>query len=338
MEKLTIHTELEKRIFEADEDNFADLALSIFKFQYSYNQLYKQYCDALRVQPYALQRYTQIPFLPIQFFKTHGVTTTEFEPKAVFESSATTGNVPGKHYVKSMNLYKKSFIETFEEFYGYIDNYCIIGLLPSYLERGNSSLVKMVNTLIQCSGHELSGFYLDDYEKLHNVLLHNEIKEKKTIVIGVTYALLDFAEKYPMSLHRTIIMETGGMKGRRKELTRAEVHEILKKQLSISVVHSEYGMTELLSQAYAIENGIFKCPAWMRVLLRDEDDPLTIHKYKDAVNLPITGAINVIDFCNLYSCSFIATDDVGKLYPDGSFEILGRLDASDVRGCSLMSV
>ncbi|MBK7883056.1 MAG: acyl transferase [Chitinophagaceae bacterium] len=330
--------DLEKRIFDADEHNFNELALSVFKFQYEHNKIYGQYCDLLKIKPSRVQHFTQIPFLPIQFFKTHKVTATSFEPQVVFESSGTTLSINSKHYVKDVDLYKNSFIQAFEQFYGDIGQYCILGLLPSYLERENSSLVMMVKELIGRSANNLSGFYLSDFKKLHNTILHNEIKGQLTLLIGVTYALLDFAENYPMDLTHTTVMETGGMKGKREELTRAEVHNILQKNLGISVVHSEYGMTELLSQAYSSGNGIFNCPAWMKIVLREEHDPFAVKASTDIINKPVTGLINIIDLCNLYSCSFIATDDIGRLHPDGSFEVLGRMDNSDMRGCSLMAI
>jgi hypothetical protein len=338
LENTIINIDLEKRIFDTDNRNFNELALSVFKFQYHNNEIYRQFCDLLHVKPYSLQHFIQIPFLPIQFFKTHQVVTTPFEPRVIFESSGTTQTINSKHFIKSIALYKKSFIKTFERFYGKIDNYCILGLLPSYLERENSSLVMMVDELIKRSNHPLSGFYLDDFEKLHNTILSNEIKEQPTLLFGVTYALLDFAERYPMALANTTIIETGGMKGRRDELTRNQVHGILQKKLGLSSIHSEYGMTELLSQAYSTSNGIFKCPPWMKILLREENDPFSIKNNKDASQNPITGIINVVDLCNLYSCSFIATDDTGKLYGNDSFEVLGRLDNSGIRGCSLMAL
>lgn len=338
MENPTINTAIEQRIFSASEENFDELALSVFKFQYHRNEIYKKYCDLLKIQPYALQHYTEIPFLPIQFFKTHSIKTTEFTPEAIFESSGTTQTTTSKHYVKSMSLYKKSFLKTFELFYGEVSRYCILCLLPSYLERTGSSLVSMTNDWVNRSEHSLSGFFLDDYEKLHNTILHNEIKEQPTILLGVTYALIDFAKQYPMNLKHTIVMETGGMKGKKAELTRSELHDILKTQLGLKTIHSEYGMTELLSQAYSTGDGIFICPPWMKILLREEDDPFFIKKNSIVENTSTSGLINVIDLCNLYSCSFIATDDIGKLYPNDSFEVLGRLDNSDIRGCSLMTI
>jgi hypothetical protein len=253
----------------------------------------------------------------------------DFMPKAVFESSGTTQTINSRHYVKDISLYHKSFMKGFEQFYGNINEWCIIGLLPSYVERSNSSLVVMVDELIKKSGHQQSGFYLYEYEKLHEVLMRLEQLQQKTLLIGVTFALLDFAEKFPMKLVHTIVMETGGMKGRRKEMTREELHLFLEKQLGLQTIHSEYGMTELLSQAYSKGNGLFEPVHWMKVLIRNEDDPFDVQQHG-------AGIINVIDLANIYSCAFIATDDVGKVFENRTFEISGRIDNSDIRGCSLL--
>jgi hypothetical protein len=267
--------------------------------------------------------------LPIQFFKTRDIKTTEFEPQAVFESSGTTQTVNSRHYVKDINIYRRSFSMAWEQFYGPVQEWCVIGLLPAYLERQHSSLVVMVDEMIKQSAHPQSGFYLYEHEKLAQVLQQLEKKGQKTLLIGVTFGLLDFAEKYPMPLQHTIVMETGGMKGRRKEMTREEVHQLLKTAFQTNAIHSEYGMTELLSQAYSKQDGVFKCPPWMKVLVRQEDDPLD-------VRVSGSGIINIIDLANLYSCSFIATDDVGTIMTDGSFEVMGRIDNSDIRGCNLL--
>ncbi|MEP7164057.1 MAG: acyl transferase [Ferruginibacter sp.] len=336
MKQLTDHIEIKNELFNIREAGFETLALKIFRFQYDQNEFYRQYCDAIHVKKDAVQSLEQIPFLPIQFFKSKEITTGSFEPMAVFESSGTTGSVNSVHLVKDTGLYETSFLRSFEIFYGDIASYCIIGLLPSYLERKNSSLVWMVNELIKRSGHANSGFYLYEYEKLKELILQNENTGQPTLLIGVTYALLDFFELNPMELRHTTVMETGGMKGRREELTRSTVQQQLKVLAGITDVHAEYGMTELLSQAYSKKEGIFQCPPWMKILVRSEDDPFDVF-LPQKINAPfINGVINVIDFANLYSCSFIATDDMGKLYKDGCFEILGRLDNSDVRGCSLM--
>ncbi len=328
--------DLENSLFAARPDNFNELAIALFKHQHKNNNIYRQFCDSLHINADAIDSIHKIPFLPILFFKTHIVKGGVFETDTVFESSGTTQTTPSRHFVKDVDLYRKSFTNCFEKFYGHPKNKCILGLLPSYLQRKNSSLVMMTDELIQASNNPLSGFYLYDHEKLHSTILHNELLKLPTLLIGVTYALLDFAEAYPMQLRHTIVMETGGMKGRREELTRQQVHAILQKQLDISLVHSEYGMTELLSQAYSKGDGIFHCPGWMKILLRDEDDPFHIITAADAQNKSQTGLINVIDLANIHSCSFIATDDIGRLHANESFEVLGRSDSSDVRGCSLM--
>ena len=283
----------------------------------------------------------KIPFLPISFFKTDEIKTGKFNAEVIFKSSGTTQTINSQHHVKDVSIYIQSFTTAFEKMYGILKGWCILGLLPSYLEKGDSSLVYMVDNFIKQSQHPQSGFYLDDLEKLKETLLSLERSNQKTLLIGVTYALLDFAEKFPVALKNTIIMETGGMKGRREELTRMEVHERLKKAFGNTEIHSEYGMTELLSQAYAKKEGKFQCPSWMKVLIRDDEDPLAVHSLQSAddnKNETLAGAINVIDLANVYSCSFIATDDVGKLYADKSFEVLGRMDGSDLRGCSLLTV
>ncbi len=329
--------ELGKRIFAASPENFNGLAIEMFRFQYEHNPIYRQYCDALKTDPHKILLIEKIPFLPISFFKTHEIKTTAFETDIIFESSGTSGSINSKHFVKDISLYRKSFSSCFEKFYGLPKYKCILALLPSYLERKNSSLVMMAEQLIKDSGNELSGFYLYDHEKLHRTLIHNELLKIPTLLVGVTYALLDFAEKYSMELRHTIVMETGGMKGRREEMTRHEVHQQLQDKLGISLVHSEYGMTELLSQAYSKGDGIFHCAPWMKILVREEDDPLHVQHAAHAIEKPVTGVVNIIDLANMYSCSFIATDDVGRLQFNESFEVLGRLDLSDIRGCSLLT-
>lgn len=317
------------KIFGLKYGEMEALALEIFNFQYQHNPVYKAYTDALKINPVSVQSLNQIPFLPIRFFKSYTVTTGSFEPSIIFESSGTTGSINSKHHIKDLALYEESFLTSFAAFYGNVQDWCIIGLLPSYLERSRSSLVYMVDKLIQLSNRTESDFYLYDYQKLHSVLSELENANKKTLVIGVTYALLDFAQQFPMPLKNTLIMETGGMKGRREEMIRPAVHQLLKNAFGDRPVHSEYGMTELLSQAYSKGDGVFKCPPWMKVLVRDDEDPLLIKNYG-------SGVINIIDLANIYSCSFIATDDAGKLNEDGSFEVIGRIDGSDLRGCSLM--
>lgn len=336
MKSTVKNTELEDKIFAADDRNFTQIALDVFNFQYQNNAIYRQFCTALQINPTAVTSLQKIPFLPIGFFKSHTIATTTFTAAAVFESSGTTQTTNSKHSVKDIALYQKSFNKTFQLFYGDITKYCIIGLLPSYLERNNSSLVMMADQLIQQSRHPQSGFYLNDFEKLKDTILQLEKQQQPTLVIGVTFALLDFAQAFPMPLQHTVIMETGGMKGRRKEMTKQQVHLILQEAFQLSNIHSEYGMTELLSQAYSSGKGIFNSPPWMKILIREEDDPLTVFTNNDH-NI-LAGAVNCIDLANLYSCSFIATEDAGKLYQDGSFEILGRLDNSDIRGCSLLAL
>lgn len=330
--------DLENRLLAASAENFEELALSLFHFQYTENEVYHNYCTLLKKDPSTVHQLADIPFLPIAFFKTHAVRSTLFDPAIVFESSGTTQNITSKHFIKDLSLYHRSFMIAFQRAYGSPKDHCIIGLLPSYLERNNSSLVYMVDALIKESTHALSGFYLYDTDKLYSTLLHNEIRRQSTILIGVTYALLDFAAHYPMQLRHTIVMETGGMKGRKKEITREQVHTVLQQQLSLTTVHSEYGMTELLSQAYSKGNGIFHPPSWMKILLRKEDDPFDIIEPGTISAKPSTGLINIIDLANMYSCAFVATDDVGRLHHNGNFEILGRQDNSDMRGCSLLVV
>jgi hypothetical protein len=324
--------ELENRVFSiSNAKEFALIAREVYRFQYYNNRLYREYCEAVKRPPRYVNEIKDVPFLPISFFKSHRVETTTFDPELVFRSSGTTASATSSHFVKDAAVYEKSFSEGFRRFYGDIKNYCILGLLPSYLERGNSSLVYMVDHMIKASEHKSSGFYLDDFERLNNTLQELESKGQKTILIGVTYALLDFGDQYRQHFKNTIVMETGGMKGRGKELTKAELNIHLKQTFGVNDIHSEYGMTELLSQAYGV-NGSMDCPPWMRIVVRDETDPFSIFE------LGGTGAVNVIDLANLYSCSFIATDDMGKICTDGSFEVLGRMDNSDVRGCSLMVI
>lgn len=321
--------EFVNNIFSVTSQTFNEFALKAFNYQYKYNAVYNAWVKALCIQAHSVQSINDIPFLPVSFFKTHKVVTADFKPEIIFESSGTSQTLNSKHLIKDAELYRRSFINGFLHFYGDIKDWCIVGLLPAYLERNASSLVMMVDELIKLSGHEQSGFYLYDFSKLANVLQKLESRRQKTLLIGVTFALVDFAEQFPMELKHTIVMETGGMKGRRKEMIRNEVHEILNERLGIKKVHSEYGMTELLSQAYSYGDGIFKPVPWMKILLRDDDDPISIQQNG-------RGVINVIDLANIDSCCFLATDDIGTLYEDGKFEVLGRFDNSDIRGCSLL--
>ena len=319
------------KLFEHGEGDFNEKALRVFAFQYENNTVYRSFCDALKIQTPSINAALRIPFLPIGFFKTHKLITTTFEPEIVFESSGTSQTVQSRHLVKELSIYRTSFMNAFEQFYGNPADWCILALLPSYLERTGSSLVLMAKELIEAGNHPQSGFYLQNTDDLFLQLKQLESKHQKTLLLGVTYALLDLANSFSLQCNSTVIMETGGMKGRREELTREEVHEQLIKRFGVKTIHSEYGMTELLSQAYSKGNGIFETPPWMKVLVRDEDDPQHI-KEKGR------GAINIIDLANVYSCSFIATDDVGEVYDDGSFRILGRMDNSDIRGCSLLAL
>ena len=323
------------KIFSVTGSGFSQLVLDIFHFQYEANSVYNSYVNALGKTPSDVDEIEKIPFLPISFFKTDEIKTGKFNAEVIFKSSGTTQTINSQHHVKDVSIYTQSFTTAFKKIYGDPQKWCVLGLLPSYLEKGNSSLVYMVDDLIKQSQHPESGFYLYELEKLKETLFLLERANQRALLIGVTYALLDLAEKFPMQLINTIIMETGGMKGRREELTRIEVHDQLKKAFGKTEIHSEYGMTELLSQAYAKKEGRFEFPPWMKVLIRDDEDPLTVQHSASGV---VSGALNIIDLANVYSCSFIATDDVGKLYPDKSFEVLGRMDGSDLRGCSLLTV
>ena len=318
-------------LLTANPENFEALALAVFQYQYGNNTLYRQYCDAIHINPGNIKSLQQIPFLPVSFFKTHKVITGNDAAELIFESSGTTGETPSRHYVADAGIYETSLLGGFEQFYGDVSGYTILALLPSYLERKNASLVHMAKTLMEKSRHADNGFYINEWAKLSEVILRLEKNGQKVLLLGVTFALLDFAAAFPMQLKQTIVMETGGMKGRREELTRAEVHAILKKQWQLDHIHSEYGMTELLSQAYAKTDGIFKCANTMRVFVRDLNDPRDVSESG-------TGGINIIDLANVHSCSFIETEDIVNLAPDGTFEVLGRMDNSALRGCSLMVV
>ena len=306
------------------------MALAVFNYQFAENEIYRNYITALKINPDKITELEQIPFMPIEFFKTHKVISgleNKNKEAMLFTSS---GSISSKHYVTDIAIYEKSFRNGFKYFYGNIDEYCILALLPSYLEREGSSLIFMMEDLIKNSNNPLSGFFLHNYDALKMKLEQMQLENKKTILVGVTYALLDLIEKQNFKLKNTIIMETGGMKGKRKEMVREELHAVLCKGFGVDVIHSEYGMTELLSQAYSKGDGIFNCPPWMKILIRDTNDPFTFLPHQK------TGGINVIDLANINSCSFIATQDLGKSYTDNSFEVLGRFDNSDIRGCNLM--
>ena len=314
----------------SNQKQFEKTALKVFRFQYENNLVYREFCDFLKTDPHEVKSLEQIPFLPIQFFKIHSVVSNTNPIQKTFASSGTTGMMTSKHLVTDVSLYEESYRKGFSQFYGNIEDYVFLALLPSYLEREGSSLIYMVEDLIRLSNHPESGFYLHNHEELIEKLIKLDNAGQNVILIGVTYALLDLVEKHPFQLQNTIIMETGGMKGKRKEMIREELHEQLCDGFGVTAIHSEYGMTELLSQAYSLGNGVFECPSWMQILIRDTEDALTyVHDGK-------SGGINVIDLANINSCSFIATQDWGKKNPNNSFEVLGRFDNSDIRGCNLM--
>jgi len=311
---------------------FEKMALKVFRFQYESNLVYHEFCDFLNTDVQKVKSLEQIPFLPIQFFRSHEIVSTTDAIQEIFTSSGTTGTITSKHLVTDVSLYEQSYQNAFSEFYGNIEDYVVLALLPSYLERSGSSLIYMVKDLIELSNNEHSGFYLRNYDELITKLVALDNTGQNVILIGVTYALLDLIEQHKFQLKNTIIMETGGMKGKRKEMIREELHEKLCDGFGVQSIHSEYGMTELLSQAYSLGNGIFECPSWMHILIRDTEDALTYVDYGKS------GGVNVIDLANINSCSFIATQDLGKKYPNNSFEILGRFDNADIRGCNLLVI
>ena len=311
------------------EEDFGKTALRIFHFQYENNSVYRSYCQCLNIDKEHVRELRQIPFLPISFFKTHEVKTTEFTPELTFQSSGTTGMQHSRHLVKDAQLYRRSLLESFRHFYGKPSDYVFLALLPNYLEQKHSSLIYMMETLMHESGVADNGYYLYNHEDLYQKLLQLRDNHQKAILWGVTFALLDFAEHYQVDFPELVVFETGGMKGRRKEMVKEELYEILQKAFGVPAIHSEYGMCELLSQAYSKGGNLFTTPPWMRICLRNEKDPL------DTSDTVGTGVINVIDLANIYSCSFIATEDLGRRHPQG-FEVLGRLDHSQLRGCNLM--
>jgi phenylacetate-coenzyme A ligase PaaK-like adenylate-forming protein len=314
------------------QKQFEKIALKVFRFQYENNVVYREFCDFLKTDPHKIKALQQIPFLPIQFFKSHDVVSNENKIQETFTSSGTTGMITSKHLVTDVSLYDESYRQGFSQFYGNIEDYVVLALLPSYLEREGSSLIYMVKDLIALSKRAESGFYLHNHDELIATIIDLDHAGQNIILIGVTFALLDLIEKQQFQLKHTIVMETGGMKGKRKEMIREELHEQLCKGFGVSAIHSEYGMTELLSQAYSLGEGIFECPSWIQILVRDTEDALTY------IPDGKTGGINVIDLANINSCSFIATQDLGKKYPNNSFEVLGRFDNSDIRGCNLMVI
>lgn len=332
---MSLTKDIKKKVFElsfnSSNDDFNLVTLDVFNYQVQHNLIYKAYVLGLNINPETVTHYTQIPFLPIEFFKSKEVICGKVNEKVVcFSSSGTTGQITSKHYVNDISIYETSFHKGFELFYGKPSDYCILALLPNYLERTGSSLVYMFDKLIQESHHAQSGFYLNNLHDLKKTIEELKQTKQKTILLGVTYALLDLAEMGVELTDDFVIMETGGMKGRRKEMLKEELHQILKQSFKVNVIHSEYGMTELLSQAYSKEEGVFKCSPWMKVLIRDMNDPFTYVKAQKG------GGVNVIDLANIYSCSFIETKDLGRFKQDSHFEILGRFDNSDLRGCNLM--
>jgi phenylacetate-coenzyme A ligase PaaK-like adenylate-forming protein len=309
---------------------FEQRCLDVFRFQAAQCAIYKAYIALLGVTPSQVCRIDDIPFLPIAFFKTQMVVSGEQPPQIIFTSSGTTGTQSSQHFVADVSLYEESFTKCFSLFYGQPADYIILALLPSYLKRKGSSLVYMAETLMTQSAQPDNGFYLHNFAELHNRLQRLQQQGKKVLLIGVSYALLDFIEQYPLHFPELTVMETGGMKGKREELPKQELHRILCKGFGVAQIHSEYGMTELLSQAYSKGNGIFHMPPWMQICIRDPRDPFAY------VPDGTVGGVNIIDLANVYSCAFIETQDLGKRYADGSFEIAGRFAQSDVRGCNLL--
>jgi len=311
-------------------NEFNALALNIFKLQAQNCHVYREYIFHLGIDADEVTEVIQIPFLPISFFKSHSVLSSTDPVEITFSSSGTTGMVQSSHHVTDVKLYEQSYLQAFAGFYGNVNEYCFLALLPSYQQRSGSSLIYMVNDLIEKSAHPQSGYFLYNHDELLHTLLELRSKKQKTVLIGVTYALLDFIEQFDINFPELIVMETGGMKGKRKEMVREELHEQLTKGFGVKSIHSEYGMTELLSQAYSLGEGVFNCPNWMQILIRDTNDPLSL------IGNGRTGGINVIDLANINSCSFIATQDLGRINPDQSFEVLGRFDNADIRGCNLL--
>jgi phenylacetate-coenzyme A ligase PaaK-like adenylate-forming protein len=325
--------DLSNRIFQIkDQTSFQDIVLEIFNYQFDNNPVYNDFAKQLGTNRNAIHLVTDIPFIPVELFKIHKIVTGSEPAAIVFESSGTTGTAVSKHFVVDPDLYEESLLRTFRLFYGEPSDYFIAALLPSVTDRKNSSLAYMIDKLIKRSSNPLSGFYLNNTGEMVSLIKKGRSENLKIILISVSFSLIDFAEKYSPDLSGVIVMETGGMKGRRKEMTREGLHSVLKKKLNLSAIHSEYGMTELLSQAYSRGEGIFYSPPWMKILIRDPQDPLTLITEPGR-----TGGINIIDLANIYSCSFIATDDLGRLNEDGGFEVLGRFDNSDIRGCNLLS-
>ena len=314
----------------ANSNDFEKEALATFHRQHKANPVYRSYCDLINISPSEIKSSTKIPSLPIQFFKSHAVKCFSEAPSIVFSSSGTTTSINAQHPILDKAIYNHSFQKGFENQYGDPKDWAILALLPSYLERKGSSLIYMMEDLIQQSKHAASGFYLDEFDQLKKQLEQLESQQQPTILLGVSFALLDFAEQYTLQLKHTVVMETGGMKGRRKEMIREDLHATLTKAFGVEVIHSEYGMTELLSQAYSKGHGRFYTPSWMKITAGEINDPFAL------VNGSKIGRLNIIDLANQESCAFIVTDDLGRVFPDGSFEVMGRLDQSDIRGCNLL--
>jgi hypothetical protein len=310
--------------------NFEELAIKVFRYQAKNCDVYNAFIKGLKIDSALVDKIEHIPFMPVEFFKLHKVMAGDGDAEVVFTSSGTTGMITSSHSVTDVSWYVQSFRKAFQLFYGDIKNYTVLALLPSYLEREGSSLIYMAQDLITQSANPDSGFFLYNHQELYNILQKQKVARKPTLLIGVTFALLDFVEQHQIDFPELIVMETGGMKGRRKEMIREELHNTLCAGFGVQSIHSEYGMTELLSQAYSKGEGIFKAPPWMKIITRDTNDPFTL------VGAGKTGGVNVIDLANINSCSFIATQDLGRVYEDGSFEVLGRFDNSDIRGCNLL--
>ena len=326
-----INQQLEQTIFNKSLP-FKERAFAVFNYQFEHCAIYKEFCQQLDCEPTSIEELEDIPFLPIELFKSQKITSDERGTETIFRSSGTTGQMTSQHFVADLNLYERSILNGFQQQFGDVEQYCILGLLPSYLERQDASLVHMVDFLMAKSAHPKNGFYLNNLQQLSKTIYQLEEAKQPTLLFGVTFALLDFAEQYPIQMQSTKIVETGGMKGRRKEITRATLHKILQKAFHQNTIFSEYGMTELLSQAYFTDKGNFKPSSTMQVLCRELNDPFHY------VEHGTTGALNIIDLANLYSCSFIATQDIGKVYSNGNFDVLGRMDYADVRGCNLMVI
>ena len=318
-------------IFSIENDAALErVALEVFRKQATDCDVYKRYLSFLKKDPVKVHRLIDIPFLPIEFFKSHRIVGGNPDAEKVFTSSGTTGSATSSHYVSDVQYYQDSFTKGFELFYGPAKDFATLALLPSYLEREGSSLIYMVDDFIGKSRHSESGYFLYNHQELYDTLVNLNDKKIPTLLIGVTYALLDFAESFKIDFPELIVMETGGMKGRRKEMIREELHKTLRTAFGVQEIHAEYGMTELLSQAYSKGNGYFQCPPWMKVLIRDINDPFSY------LGNGQTGGINVIDLANVNSCSFLATQDLGRRSAEGQFEVLGRFDQSDARGCNLL--